>query len=329
VRTRSVALAGAAMITGAMLGSMLAPRPTGAVSKEMIQLQEQISQLLQGQQSLRSAVDSNNASLRTLVQQSLDQTNALSARMDALQKSVGESSANDGAKIDGMASQTQGISDNVQDVQGRVGKLAAQMNELQGTLQSIDGRLAGGAVPTTAPVGGSGSGAGAPPPAGGASNYSAPATAPPAAAPAGGGPAGGLAGPASDTLYQNALRDFTTGKYDMAQGEFGDYVKNYPNTDLASNAQFYIGEISYQQGDYKDAITQYNLVLNNYPQSYKLSASLLKKGMAELELGMKATGIRDLKEVVRRFPGSDESRRASAKLKELGVSATAGAHTTR
>jgi tol-pal system protein YbgF len=313
------------MITGAMLGSMLAPRPTGAVSKEMIQLQEQMSQLLQGQQSLRSAVDSNNATMRTLVQQSLDQTNALSARMDALQKSVGESGANDGAKIDGMASQTQGISDNLQDVQARVGKLAAQMNDLQSTLQSIDGRLAGGAVPTVAPV----SGSGAPPPTGGASNYSAPpATSAPGAG-GSGGPAGGLAGPASDTLYQNALRDFTTGKYDMSQQEFGDYVKNYPNTDLASNAQFYIGEISYQQGDYKDAITQYNLVLNNYPQSYKLSASLLKKGMAELELGMKATGIRDLKEVVRRFPGSDESRRASAKLKELGVSTTAGAHSTR
>jgi tol-pal system protein YbgF len=127
---------------------------------------------------------------------------------------------------------------------------------------------------------------------------------------------------ASDTLYQNALRDFTTGKYDMSQQEFGAYVKNYPNTDLASNAQFYIGEISYQQGNYKDAIAQYNLVLNNYPQSYKLSASLLKKGMAELELGMKATGIRDLKEVVRRFPGSDEARRAQAKLKELGVATT-------
>ena len=319
MRTRSVALAGAAMITGAMLGSMLAPRPTGAVSKEMIQLQEQISQLLQGQQSLRSAVDSNNASLRTLVQQSLDQTNALSARMDALQKSVGESNANGEAKIDGMASQTQGISDNLQDVQARVGKLASQMNDIQSTLQSIDGRLAGGAVPTTAPSGGA-----AFPPTGGGMNSAPPLTGGPSASSGGGnaGPAGGLAGPAADTLYQNALRDFTTGKYDMAQQEFGDYVKNYPNTDLASNAQFYIGEISYQQGNYKDAIGQYNLVLNNYPQSYKLSASLLKKGMAELELGMKATGIRDLKEVVRRFPGSDESRRASAKLKELGVGAT-------
>jgi tol-pal system protein YbgF len=132
-------------------------------------------------------------------------------------------------------------------------------------------------------------------------------------------PPGNMSGAASDTLYQNALRDFTTGKYDLAQQEFSDYVKNYGATDLASNAQFYLGEISYAQGDYKDAVGQYNTVLNNYPQSYKLAAALLKKGMAELELGMKATGARDLKEVVRRFPGTDESRRASAKLKELGL----------
>jgi tol-pal system protein YbgF len=309
---------GAAMVVGAVGGMMLTPRPTGAVSKEMIQLQEQISQLMQGQQSLRSAVDANNASLRTLVQQTQDSVNALSGRMDQLQKNVGEATGNSEAKIDGMASQTQGISDNIQDVQGRVGKLAQQMNDIQSSLQSIDGRLAGGAVPSSAPAGAGvpPSSYNAPPPSGGTVPTSAPA------AGGGGGSASSLPGVAADTLYQNALRDFTTGKYDMSSQEFGDYVKNYPNTDLASNAQFYIGEISYQQGNYKDAITQYNLVLNNYPQSYKLSASMLKKGLAELELGMKATGIRDLKEVSRRFPGSDEARRANAKLKELGVATT-------
>jgi tol-pal system protein YbgF len=296
---------------------MLSPRPTGAVSKEMLQLQEDVSQLLQGQQSMRSAIDGNNASMRTLIQQQLDAINSMNAKMNDLQKGVGEATANDSSKIDTMTSQTQGISDNLQDVQARVGKLAAQMNEIQGSLQSIDGRLAGGATPSMAPVSSS--------PVGPGANANPPATdAPPlvpASAPAR-APGGGMAGIASDTLYQNALRDFTTGKYDLSRQEFSDYVKNYGSTDLASNAQFYLGEISYSQGDYKDAVAQYNVVLNNYPQSYKLAASLLKKGMAELELGMKATGARDLKEVVRRFPGTDESRRASAKLKELGVPAT-------
>lgn len=317
MRTRSVALAMMGVLVGAVGGSMLSPRPTGAVSKEMLQLQEDVSQLLQGQQSMRSAIDGNNASMHTLIQQQLDAINSMNAKMNDLQKSVGEATANDSSKIDTMTSQTQGISDNLQDVQARVGKLAAQMNEIQGSLQSIDGRLAGGATPSMAPVSSS--------PVGPGANANPPATdAPPlvpASAPAR-APGGGMAGIASDTLYQNALRDFTTGKYDLSRQEFSDYVKNYGSTDLASNAQFYLGEISYSQGDYKDAVAQYNVVLNNYPQSYKLAASLLKKGMAELELGMKATGARDLKEVVRRFPGTDESRRASAKLKELGVPAT-------
>jgi tol-pal system protein YbgF len=313
MRTRAIALAIMAVAVGAFAGSLLSPRPTGAVSKELVQLQDQVSQLLQGQQSLRSAIDANNASMRTLIQQSLDSVSAMNVQMGNLQKSVGEATANDSSKIDGMATQTQGVSDNLQDVQARVGKLATQMNDIQGTLQSIDGRLAGGASPSTpqptAPAG-LGPGSNANPP-----SDPAPSPNPPSRS------LSGMPGIASDTLYQNALRDFTTGKYDLSHQEFSDYVKNFGSTDLASNAQFYLGEISYAQGDYKDAVTQYNTVLNNYPQSYKLAASLLKKGMAELELGMKATGARDLKEVVRRFPGTDESRRASAKLKELGMTA--------
>jgi tol-pal system protein YbgF len=312
MRTRAIALAIMAVAVGAFAGSLLSPRPTGAVSKELVQLQDQVSQLLQGQQSLRSAIDANNASMHTLIQQSLDSVSAMNVQMGNLQKSVGEATANDSSKIDGMATQTQGVSDNLQDVQARVGKLATQMNDIQSTLQSIDGRLAGGASPSTTPTAPAGLGPGSNP---NPPSDPAPSPNPPSRS------LSGMPGIASDTLYQNALRDFTTGKYDLSHQEFADYVKNFGSTDLASNAQFYLGEISYAQGDYKDAVTQYNTVLNNYPQSYKLAASLLKKGMAELELGMKATGARDLKEVVRRFPGTDESRRASAKLKELGMTA--------
>jgi tol-pal system protein YbgF len=299
----------------------LNPRPTGAVSKEIIQLQEDVSQLLQGQQTMRSTIDANNASMRTLLQQSLDSVNALNQQMATLQKNVQEATANSSSRIDTMSTQTQGISDNLQDVQARVGKVAAQINDMQSTLQSIDGRIAGGAAPGGPPAGGAPGGANG---AGGAG--AAPSTdnsGGAAGSPSGRGGLSSLPGASSDTLYQNALRDFTTGKYDLARQEFGDYVLHFPSTDLASNAQFYLGEISYAQADYKDAIAQYNLVLANYPQSYKLAAALLKKGFAELEMGMKATGTKDLREVVRRFPGADEARRAQAKLKEIGATTTA------
>jgi tol-pal system protein YbgF len=127
----------------------------------------------------------------------------------------------------------------------------------------------------------------------------------------------------ADTLYKNALRDFTTGNYDLSHQEFSDYIRNFPTTDLASNAQFYIGEIRYAQGNYQDAIQAYDTVLTKYRQSFKLAASLLKKAQAENQLKMKTSAVRDLREVVSRFPGSDESRRARSLLQQMGVSATA------
>ncbi|MFZ3216759.1 MAG: tol-pal system protein YbgF [Candidatus Acidiferrales bacterium] len=320
MRARSVVLAVAAMFVGMTIGAMLNPRPTGAVSREIIQLQESVAQLLQGQQSMRSAIDANNATTHTLIEQSLDSVNSLNQQMGTLQKSVQEATANNSAKIDTMSTQTQGVSDNLQDVQARVGKLAAQLGDMQRTLQSIDGRLAGGAAPAAAGAPGMATPGGEAPPVG------APAAGGDAAGQGNGGGLSSLPGISSDTLYQNALRDFTTGKYDLSRQEFGDYVQHFPSTDLASNAQFYLGEISYAQGEFKDAIAQYSLVLANYPQSYKLSAALLKKGFAELEIGMKATGSRDLREVVRRFPGSDEARRAQAKLREMGASSTRAPH---
>ena len=57
MRTRNVVLALAFLLMGALVGSLIGPPPADAVSKEMIQLQAQVAQLLQGQQDLRSAVD--------------------------------------------------------------------------------------------------------------------------------------------------------------------------------------------------------------------------------------------------------------------------------
>jgi len=118
------------------------------------------------------------------------------------------------------------------------------------------------------------------------------------------------------------MRDFTGGKYDLAKQEFSDYMTNFPTNDLASNAQFYLGEIDYAQGNYKVAIVSYTKVIAQYPRSFKVAASQLKKAQAEIKLGNKQAGIRDLHEVVRKYPGSDEARQAQARLRELGVSAT-------
>lgn len=266
------------------------PQPAGAISREMIQLQQQVAQLLQAQQDLRSTVDTNSAALKTLVQQTAESVNKLNGEMVAVQRTVQDAQANSGSRIDTLTQQTQGLSDNLQDVQARVAKLSQQLSDVQNLLQSIDSKLSGGTPSVPPAAGGAGTSGGTPAPSG----------APPISA---------------DTLYQNALRDYTSGKYDLAHQEFSDYITNFPSNDLASNSQFYLGEIAYAQNNFKGAIAAYDTVLTNYPKSFKIAASLLKKGMAELELGQKTAGLRDLREVVRRFPGSDEARRAQARLR--------------
>jgi len=317
LRIRWVVLSVVAMFFGALGGAILAPQPAGAVSREMIELQQTVNQLLQGQTDLRSAMDSNNATLKTLVQQSLDSVSKLNSQMDALQKTVQDSTANNGSRLDNVTQQTQGLSDNVQDIQSRVGKLSQQLTDMQNLLQSIDSKVSGSAPGGAAPGGAQGApdtNAPGAPQAPGAPNTMNPA--PTSPTPGGGG---GMPPISADTLYQNALRDYTSGNYTLAHQEFSDYIKFFPTNDLASNSQFYLGEIAYQQNDFKGAIAAYEQVLMEYPHSFKLAASLLKKGMAELELGEKTSGVRDLRSVVSRFPGSDESRRASAKLREIGA----------
>ncbi len=296
---------------GALGGVVLSPQPASAVSREIIELQQQVSQVLQQQQDLRSAMDTNNATLKTLVQQSLDGVNQLNSQMGSLQKVVQEVQANTGSSISSVTQTTQGLQDNLQEVQSRVGKLSQQMSDMQSLLQSIDAKVSGGAPAGAAP----GAPTGAP-----GSFGALPAGGPPGPGSAASAPSG-MPGISADTLYQNGLRDFTSGKYDLARQEFSDYIKNFPANDLASNAQFYLGEIYYAQNDFNDAIGSYDTVLTNYPRSFKLASSLYKKGMAELELGLKASAVRDLREVERRFPGSEEARRSQAKLREIGATA--------
>ena len=339
MRTRWLALTLSALVVGAIGGVMLTPQPAGAVNKDMIELQQQVSQLLQGQQDLRSAVDTNSATIKTLVQQSIETVNKMNSQMSALENSVQQVQANTGSRIDAMTQQTQGISDNVQDVQARVGKLAQQLSDMQGILQSIDAKVSsapGTSAPGTEPPP-NGMTPGSYPPASTSGSGPGPssmnnATPPNAGMPYSVAPAasnGNAAAPSSmapisaDTLYHNALRDYTTANYDLSRQEFGDYIRNFPSTDLASNSQFYLGEIAYSQGDYKNAITAYDLVLAKYPQSIKRAASLIKKAQAENNLKEKASAIRDLREVVAKYPGSDESRRAKTLLQGMGVSTTA------
>src|SRR5437867_378735 len=128
--------------------------------------------------------------------------------------------------------------------------------------------------------------------------------------------------PPPDVLYNNALRDYNAAKNDLAAQEFGDYVKYYPNTDLAGNAYFYLADLEFRQGNYQQAVKDYDQVLQNFPSGNKAPAAQLKKGFALLELGQKDSGIAELRRLIQRYPRSNEALQARDRLRKLGVPAT-------
>jgi tol-pal system protein YbgF len=310
---RNIAIFSAAAFGGLVAGSLMGPSPVSAVAREIIELQRDVTNILQGQKDLSSQMTQDHTVTKTLIEQSGDNVGKLNATMSSLQKSVQDVQANSGARLDTMSTQVQGLSDNLEEIKSRMGKLNQQIVDLQNTVQSIDAKISG-----TAPAGGTAvpSSSGSSPSNSGSSFTGNQASA--AQSPSG-------PPPSADTLYSNGLRDITSGKYDLARSEFQDYLKFYGDTDLASNAQFYLGEIAYSQRNYDQAVSEYDRVLTNYPKSFKLAPARYRKGVALIEQGQKPAGIRELREVIKRFPGTDEERKARAKLKELGVPATTAA----
>src|SRR5271170_7901074 len=162
MRARNLLIFAATAIGGIFLGSALGPRPVDAVSCEMIDLQHDVTTLLQGQKDMATQITQDHTVMKTLIEQSSDNVGKLNATMSSVQKSVQDVQANSGARLDTMSTQVQGLSDNLEEIKSRLGKLNQQLVDLQNTVQSLDAKISGTAPapsPTssngfnTAPVG--------------------------------------------------------------------------------------------------------------------------------------------------------------------------------
>lgn len=283
------------------MAMLLLSLPAAAQKREVIELTKEVELLRQEVQGLRQTVERDNAVLKQLVEQALDAVNRMGTTVQKVEQSVQETQANTNTRVDSMSTQVQSLRDAVDELTARVGVLSQQLAETRGVLETVDARLAGsgGAAPPPAPGGGR-----LPAPSG------SPATQPP--------PVPVSTPPSAQTLYDNALRDLNTGKYDLARQQFTEYLQYYNKTALAGNAQFYIGETYYRQNDFNRAIQEYDRVLRDYPESNKVAGALLKKGYAQLELNQRDPGVQTLRALVERYPRSEEARWARRRLELLG-----------
>src|ERR1700683_3972417 len=147
MRIRNIIIFAAAVFAGALGGSIIGPRPAQAVAREIIDLQRDVTTLLQGQKDMSTQITQDHTVLKTLVEQASDNVGKLNGTMSSVQKSVQDVQANSGARLDTMSTQVQGLSDNLEEIKSRLGKLNQQLVDLQSAVQSIDAKVSGTAPP--------------------------------------------------------------------------------------------------------------------------------------------------------------------------------------
>jgi tol-pal system protein YbgF len=295
------------LVTAAVFVLMLAPTgvPAHAVSKEIVELQTQVQQLLDMMQRLQSTVDSKFTLLQNLTQQTADAANQMQSTVKDLQQKLNTQNETVNGKLDTTSGQMQSINDSIDELKARVDKLQQTVKDLQTQVQTLQ------APPQTTLPGAQPGQPGQP------GDNSQP-----------GGQPGTQPGPTANAVpaapplqqtFQTAVSDFMAGRFPVAQSEFQDVVHYYPLDDLAGTAQYYLGEIAYQQKDYPDAITDYNAVLEGFGGNAKAPTAQLHKGLALLAMNKRQEGADELRALIRRHPQTPEARIARSKLNEMGV----------
>jgi tol-pal system protein YbgF len=255
--------------------------PAYAVNKDLIELQTQVTQLQQQMTAMKQSFDERMGVMKNLLDQNTDASNKVTAAINELQSSINKQQQDRSGQVDQMSGQIQALNDTMDELKVRLAKLSKQLEDMSAAQQSMATQQAQVQQQQQAI-------AQAPPP---------------------------------DVLYNNALRDYNGGKNDLASQEFTDYIKFYPNTDLAGNAYFYLAEVQFKAGDYQAAVTNYDLVVQNFPSGNKAASAQLRKGLALIELGKQDEGAEELRHVIQRYPRTNEAIQARDKLKKLGPAA--------
>lgn len=115
-------------------------------------------------------------------------------------------------------------------------------------------------------------------------------------------------------LYDTAKQALDKGEFDAARDRFNEFIKRFPKSANADNAQFWIGETYYREKWYEKAIMEYQKVIESYPDGNKVAAALLKQGLSFFNLNEKANSRLILKELIKKYPTSSEAKIAKEKL---------------
>lgn len=278
-----------------LAGILLLPLAAHGQRKELVELQRDLALLQDQVRTMQRTLDEKMAALTVLIEQTLDRVNKANTavavlesgvrdRLQAQEKSLTEPVATIGTKVDQMADELRHVRESIADTNSRMGRLQAQVLDVGNAIKIMQ-------APPLPP----GAASSAPPP-----------------------------GVSAEGLLNNARRDQLGGNLDLALQQYEDFLRYFGGTDLAPAAQYSIGEIQYNRGDYAAALAAFDQVLERYPDNPRTADAMYMKGMALLKSGQRTAAAQEFREMVRRFPSSPLASKANAELKSLGYSTTPG-----
>jgi tol-pal system protein YbgF len=119
------------------------------------------------------------------------------------------------------------------------------------------------------------------------------------------------------SAYAHAFDALKSNDYDSAITRFKDFLRQYPQSTLAGNAEYWLGEAYYVTRDFDSAAAAFRAVGDQYPKSPKVPDALLKLGLTEVDQKKLTDAHATLSAVVQRYPGSDAAKLAASKLQNL------------
>ena len=127
---------------------------------------------------------------------------------------------------------------------------------------------------------------------------------------------------AETRAYEAAQGQRRAGNYQGAIVAFQNFIKQYPKSNLAPRAQYWIGDSYFNLRDFKLAIASQQALISAYPDSPTVPDAMLNIASSQIEMGESNAGRKVLEELVAKFPISDAADKAKRRLAAFGMPAS-------
>jgi tol-pal system protein YbgF len=265
------------------LAALVVAAPAAAANKEQKQLMADIRMLQEQAQQLQNLLGTLNESLKAA-------TARIDVRIDEQANAARKAFADQKLSLDNLTNDLRVVREKVDDNNVRVSSLTQELDALRQAVQQPSAPRTTTTEPDTAGAG-TALAAGATP------------AAPPVAV-----------GTSPQRLWDMAYADYTSGQWDLAIQGFDSYIRNFPKSDMADDAQVLVGNSRLNDGKYDKAVEAYDTAIRNFPNGNAVPEAYFKKGLALQHLGQRDQAREAFEYAVKTYPDSDAGRLAKQQL---------------